>query len=163
MPANLEISVSAELPELQKLLGKLSGARLTGALKNIGEAAVPLARDSFQEGENPYGEAWDPLKGSTLEAFVGKSRKRRRAYGTKPLVRTSALVNSLNWRLVGGDTVAVGASQAYGKYHQGDPDVASKGIVPQRAFLPIASRGLPDAWREELIDAVDSYLAIGGE
>lgn len=167
MPATFTLDLEVDAPDLQRLLAKLDGARLAGALKNIGEAGVPLARDAFQQSRDPYGDEWPALQESTLAALVGKAgipgRKRRSTYGTKPLVRTSKLVNSLNWQLVGSDAVSIGASVAYGKYHQGDPDHPSKGIVPRRMFLPTAEKGLPDAWREELTDAVESYLAVGGE
>ena len=166
MPAYLELSATTEVEALDALLERLTPERLQGAMKNFGEAAVPLARDAFQHGKDPYGKKWKALQKSTLEAFVGRSRKRRKAYGSKPLLRTSALVNSLNWRLVNdpeGPAVAVGASQGYAKYHQGDPDHPSRNIVPQRAFLPTVSRGLPEAWRDELVDALEAYLAVGGE
>lgn len=160
MASILTIAVTSEPEELRQLLEKLQPSNMAGAMKSIGEAGEGLARDAFQDAKDPHGQAWAPLKESTLEAFVGGSRKRRKAYGTKPLVRTSVLANSLNWRLVGSDGVAIGASQHYGKYHQGDPDHATKNIVPQRAFLPIPGRALPDAWRDELVDAVESYLGV---
>jgi len=156
-----ELSITDDIPDLQRLIEKLEPRQLSGAMKNIGEAGVGLARESFQMGKNPYGEAWAPLKESTLEAFVGRGGRQRKSYGARPLVRTSTLMSSLNWSLVmDGSAVAIGVSQRYGKYHQGDPDIPSKGIVPQRAFLPIEDRGLPEAWREELIDAVESYLGV---
>jgi len=167
VPATFTIDLEVDAPDLQRLLEKLDKAKLAGALKNIGDAGVPLARDAFQTSRDPYGEKWPALQASTLAAFVGKAgipgRKRRSAYGTRPLVRTTELVNSLNWQLVGSDAVSIGASVAYGKYHQGDPSHPSKGIVPRRMFLPTAERGLPELWRDELTEAVEAYLAIGGE
>lgn len=167
MPATFTIDLEVDAPDLQRLLARLDKARLVGALKNIGEAGLPLARESFQDSRDPYGQAWPALQASTLAAFVGKAgipgRKRRSAYGTRPLVRTTELVNSLNWQLVGSDAVSIGASVAYGKYHQGDPDHPSRGIVPRRMFLPTAERGLPELWRDELTEAVEAYLDVGGD
>lgn len=159
-----ELDIEAHVPDLQRLLSLLSPSRLAGAMKNVGEAGVGLATESFQTGKDPDGAAWPALQESTLEAFVGKAagRRRRRSYGTRPLIRTATLMRSLRWELRGNDAVAVGTAQAHGVYHQGDPDHASRGIVPPRRFLPERGRELPDAWRSELLDAVESYLASGG-
>jgi hypothetical protein len=164
--ASFEYSLTVDTPQLTRLLRKLDHQGLQGALKNIGEAGVGLARDSFRESKDPYGLAWAPLSDETLESLVGASgipgRRRRRQYGKRPLMRTRALVQSLNWQLVGGGAVSIGASQRYGVYHQGDPTKTDKGIVPRRMFLPTAAKGLPAGWRDELIDAVESFLDVRG-
>lgn len=162
--SEFELNIESHVPDLQRLLSLLSPSRLAGAMKNVGEAGVGLARDSFEAGQAPDGTPWPALQESTLEAYVGKAagRRRRKSYGSRPLIRTATLMRSLRWELRGNDTVAVGTAQAHGIYHQGDPDHASRGIVPPRRFLPERGRALPDAWRTELLDAVESYLASGG-
>lgn len=162
-----ELSIESELPSLKSLLAKLEPAALRGALKNIGEAGVGLATDAFNESTDPYGKKWAPLSEGYLKSLVGASRipgrRRRESFGTRPLVRTGALLRSLNWRLVGAGAVSIGVSQRYGVYHQGDPNHPSKGLIPRRMFLPTAERGLPDEWREEMIDAVEAFLDVGGD
>lgn len=165
MPATFTVDLEVDAPDLKRLLDKLEAGRLRGALKNIGEAGVPLARATFQEGTDPYGAKWPALQQSTLNAYIGRAgvpgRPRRRDRGTTPLNRTGALRGSLNWQLAGADAVSIGASVAYGKYHQGDPERQSADVVPRRMFLPTAERGLPDLWREELTEAVEAYLEHG--
>lgn len=161
----LRIDVRSDLPDVHRLLRKLEPARLTGALKNIGEEGVGLARESFQKSVEPDGETkWKPLSPSTLKSFVGigglTGRRRRESYGTRPLVRTTALMNSLNWQLRDRG-VAIGASAEYAVYHQGDPEHQDKGIVPRRRFLP--ERGdLPERWRTAVLEAVEDFLAEEG-
>lgn len=164
MASEFVLDVAAQVPDLQRLLALLSPSRLQGALKNVGEAGVGMATESFQKGTDPDGTPWPALQESTLEAWVGRAagRRRRRSYGSRPLIRTATLMRSLRWELRGDSTVAIGTAQAAGVYHQGDPDHPSKGILPPRRFLPQAGRALPDAWRTDLLDAVESYLTAGG-
>lgn len=169
MAATFELQATDNTPDLQRLIDKLQPSQLAGALKGVGEGGVGLVREAFQDSKNPYGEKWKDLQESTLEAFVGirasasaRSRRQRKSYGTRPLVRMGALLSSANWQLVlDGTAVVIGVSQHYGKYHQGDPDVASKGIIPERSFLPKADRGLPDAWRDMAIDNIEAFLEGG--
>lgn len=159
-----ELTTKTAAPELQELLEKLEPGRLQGAMKVIGEVGVGLAQESFTTSKDPHGTKWPALKESTLESFV-TPRRRRRSYGTRPLVRTAATMRSINWRLLGltGDVgVAIGASEAHAVYHQGDPSKPNRNIVPQRAFLPVPGKGLPDAWRDDMLKALEAYLAPGG-
>lgn len=166
MAATFELQATDTVPDLERLLEKLQPRELTGALKVIGEGGVGLVYQAFQDSENAYGEKWAPLQESTLEAFVGKAggtksgaRRRRRSYGTRPLVRMAGLMRSANFALtLDGSAVVIGVSQHYGKFHQGDPDHPSKGIIPERSFLPTAERGLPDAWRDMAIDSIEAFL-----
>lgn len=159
-----DLDVAAGVPDLSRLLSRLSPQSLRGAMKNIGEAGVGLAQQAFHDAQAPDGTRWAALQESTLNAWVGRAagRRRRRQFGTRPLIRHGVLMRSLSWSLVGDDAVAIGTSQAHGVFHQGDPDHASRGIIPPRRFLPEAGRELPDSWREELLDAVESYLSEGG-
>lgn len=160
----LRIDVRTDLPDVFRLIEKLEPARLDAVLKNIGEEGVGLARESFQQSVEPDGKTkWKPLAETTLEALVGigglKGRRRRKDYGTRPLVRTATLMNSLNWQLKDGG-VAIGASASYAVYHQGDPDHQDKAIVPRRRFLP--ERELPDRWRNAVLEAVEGFLEEEG-
>lgn len=164
----LEIRVDSEKDGIFGVLARLEQPRLAAALKNVGEFGVGQVREAFQKSTDPYGDAWQPLAKSTLASYVGakvagKTRRRRSKYGTRPLIRTSALVNSANYRLVQSETaVSIGVSKRYGVYHQGDDSKPSKGRVPRRMFLPTAKRGLPEAWRTGVTEAVESYLDVSG-
>lgn len=160
----LTINVRSDLPDVHRLLRKLEPGRLDAALKNIGEEGEGLVRESFQLGVEPDGRTkWQPLAESSLKSRVGigglPGWRRRSEYGTRPLVRTTALMNSVNWQLRDGG-VAVGLSAAYAVYHQGDPDHQDRGLVPRRRFLP--ERELPPRWRDAILDAVEDFLEQEG-
>ncbi len=164
----LEIRVDSEMDGIFGVLARLEQPRLAAALKNVGEFGLGQVREAFQKSEDPYGEKWKPLAESTLASYVGakvagKTRRRRSSYGTRPLIRTSALVNSANYRLVQSETaVSIGVSQRHGVYHQGDPKKPDKKKVPRRMFLPTGSRGLPEAWRTGVTGTIESYLDVSG-
>lgn len=163
----LRLDVRVDLPDVQRLLRRLEPEQRAEALETIGEEGQNLARDSFMESRDPYGNEWPPLKQSTLKSYVTipgiAGRRRREAFGLRPLVRTTDLMNSVNWQHVErGVSVAIGSSVRYAVYHQGDPNHVDKGIVPRRRFLPDATDGLPPVWRSAFLEAVEEYLE-GGE
>lgn len=164
MPARFEVTLREELPDIKRLLRRLEPTQVRGAMQSVGEAGVGLAQESFRASKEPDGTSWPKLQESTLEAWVGRAegRRRRKSYGTRPLVRTTTLMRSMRWQLVGDSAVAIGTSQAAGVFHQGDPDRPNRRIIPPRRFLPERGRPLPDAWRDELVDAIQSSLNAGG-
>ncbi len=164
MAARFEFTTKSDLPDVRRLLRRLSPTELRGALKNVGEAGVGLAQGAFKGSKAPDGTSWPALQESTLAAWVGNAagRRRRREYGTRPLVRTATLMRSVGWQLVGDDAVAIGTAQAAGVFHQGDPDHPNRHIIPPRRFLPERGKPLPDEWRDEFVDAIESFLD-GGE
>ena len=168
MPAAFELTTETDTPDVQRLLAKLQPNQLAAVMKIVGVGGQDLVREAFQTSENAYGEKWAPLQESTLAAFVGRGVggksgwRRRKSYGTRPLVRKGALMASATSSVtLDGSAVKIGVSKAYGVFHQGDSDVPSKGIVPERSFLPKADRGLPDAWRDMVIDSIEAHL--GGD
>lgn len=164
----LEIRVDSEKDGIFGVLARLEQPRLAAALKSVGEFGVNRVTEAFQQSTDPYGEKWKPLAQSTLASYVGakvagKTRRRRSTYGTRPLIRTSELYGSANYRLVQSETaVSIGVSKRYGVYHQGDPSKPDKKRVPRRMFLPAGSRGLPEVWRSGVTGAIDSYLDVSG-
>ena len=163
MAARFEFTTKSDVPDVHRLLRKLSGTELRGAMKVIGRGGENLARQAFQDAEAPDGTAWPALQESTLNAWVGDAagRRRRRQFGTRPLIRQGTLMNSITSRLVDDATVAIGTAQAAGVFHQGDPDHPSRGIIPPRRFLPERGKPLPDEWRQELVGALEEYLEGG--
>lgn len=168
MPAEFELTTETTVPDLDRLLAKLRPDQLAAVMKIVGVGGQDLVRESFQTSKTAYGEKWAPLQESTLEAFVGRGvggkggRRRRKSYGTRPLVRMGTLMSSATSTVtLDGSAVKIGVSKAYGVFHQGDPDVPSKGIVPERSFLPKAERGLPDAWRVMVVESIEAHLGGG--
>lgn len=159
----LDLTQTDDLPDIKRLLQRLEPKQFRAALKVMGEAGVDLAQQAFQQSTAPDGTRWAALQESTLNAWVGDvaGRRRRRTYGKRPLVRHADLMRSVRLQFVGDDAVVVGTAQAAGVFHQGDPDHPSKGIIPPRRFLPERDRPLPDAWREELVDALEAVVTEG--
>jgi phage gpG-like protein len=154
----VKIRVTADTPDIQRLIERLRPEQVDGALKAVGEAGVSLVRDSFQRSEDPYGKAWQALSDKTLRRKVPGTNRVRSSYSDgRPLRRRGHLMSSFNARVSRG-TVEIGTPMPHAKYHQGDDNHPSKGIIPRRMFLPVADRGLPKAWQEEITETIEAYL-----
>ena len=153
------LRITKNLDRLNRMLSKLEGQGRRAMLKNVGEAAVGLVHDGFNESRDPYGEKWQPLSQDYLESIVPGTRRRRRSYGTRPLVRRGILRLSFNYK-VREHGVEVGTPWAFAKFHQGDPTHPSRGRLPPRAMLPTKERGMPKRWRDDIIDAIEAHLEV---
>lgn len=130
-------AMAAALRDVRKIVDALG--RLP---RDLAVAAAPdittLLRRQFLEGVDPYGNAWAPLKPSTL-----------RQHGPPPLTFKGALRDgTVAEPMTGvriGLTLRVGAR--YGAFHQLGFRVG-KTKVPARKVLP--NRGIPAAWRAVL-------------
>lgn len=149
--ARLDIDVELDVAPIQELLQTLEGrgGDMKDAWKAVGEAGVSLVRESFKESKDPYGERWQELAPETLE--------RKGAGKYKPLIDEGKLRNSFNSRAASMG-VEIGTPYAFAAFHQGDPGHPSQNIMPQRSFLPLTDRPLPDAWREEILDTLEALL-----
>lgn len=110
------------------------------ALKLIGQTILDdIVLPAFSSSTAPDGTPWEPLKESTLEGIVpGTAGRRRKTYGSKPLVRRRLLRNSMNWQLTADQrAVSIGTPFEWFKYHQQPPtNPPGKGIIPRRPALP---------------------------
>ena len=115
------------------------------ALKKIGQAVYSQIRLHYKNAEDPSGQAWRPLKPSTVRQKVRKSGK------VVPLVDTGNLRNSLNYR-VDGDKLRIGYSARYSVFHQ----LGTK-FMPKRKILPTDVDELDmEEIKEVLLDEVVS-------
>jgi len=108
------------------------------ALEAMGLAIVSLAQRAFtQSSLRP--SVWPPLKSATLKA------KKRKGYGSKPLIASAALAHSPRVVSVTSREVVVGSDRRAGRHslaaiHQlGSTD----GRVPSRPFFPFTKTGRP--------------------
>lgn len=153
----MKLSIDFHLDPLEKLMRKLEPAQFQEALEVVGETGVSLVRRSFAESRNPYDEPWDPIQRYTR--YLGDGSKRERFPTDKPLIDTGMLRNSFNYQ-VSGLSVEIGTPYAWYIYHQGDPSQPDKGIMPERAALPSAERGLPISWSNEILESIQAYLEV---
>jgi phage gpG-like protein len=153
----VKIRATSDTPDLQRLRNRLEPDQVQAALKSVGEAGVALVRDSFQQGKDPYGKAWQVLSDKTLGMRVPGTKHRRSTYSDgRPLRRRGHLMSSFTYQVVGNE-VEIGTPRPHAKYHQGD-NHPSKGIIPRRMFLPLPDRGLPKAWQDEITETIEAFL-----
>lgn len=145
---------SAAVQQMLERVAKATGSP-RAALVNIGETGVNLVQESFRTETSAHGEKWPALSPRTIAA-----RKAKGYAGEKPLQRTGIFRRSFHWDLTSdGKGVTIGTPHKFAKYHQGDPDHPSKGIIPKRSFLPEKHRAFPRAWREQMVADLAEYLA----
>lgn len=116
--------------------------------------------EAFNAGRGPWGQQWKPLASSTLNSFVPGTRRRRRSYGTKPLVRRRHLQSSFNVESRGRKSVSIGTPFEHAKYHQAfDDNPPGKGIIPERPFMPTQKAGRwPPRIQSGMDEAVDTLI-----
>lgn len=108
------------------------------ALEAMGLAIVSLAQRAFtQPSLRP--SVWPPLKAATIKA------KKRKGYGSKPLISSAALAHSPRVVAVDSRKVVVGSDRRAGRHslaaiHQLG---SSDGRVPARPFFPFTKTGQP--------------------
>jgi phage gpG-like protein len=108
------------------------------ALEAMGLAITSLAQRAFtQSSLRPA--VWPPLKAATIKA------KKRKGYGSKPLIASASLAHSPRIVSVDNRKVVVGSDRRAGRHslasiHQfGSKD----GRVPARPFFPFTKSGQP--------------------
>lgn len=154
----MKIDIKTDLADLQKLVDKFSVNQLRSLNKDIAEELLNFTRDRFQTSTNPYGFKWRPLAQSTLNSTVRTGRKRR-SYGTRPLVRQSTLMNSFNSSGTDHQVIVIGTPLDYAKYHQGE-DGRIPTRVPRRMILPTKARGLPPAYYQAIRERILEHAGL---
>ncbi len=153
------------------------------ALEGIGGELLKNIQQGFEAGVSPYGQKWAPLKhrsgkplldsgklhnsisyrvvGNAVE--IGTNRPyakvhqfgaeiERAAYSKQIRHRTDAKGNLLRTKLFGGKGL-IFAKDSHARAQTRWVEVgAHKIAIPARPFLP--TDGLPDSWRDDVIDVV---------
>jgi phage gpG-like protein len=120
-------------------------------LESIGRMLKSNIQRGFVGSRDPYGNAWAPLK--TRQGM--------------PLVKDGHLMNSIDYQ-VGGNSVEVGTNKVQGALQNFGGTVTAKNgkslffmvgpnkvfvksvTIPARQFIP--TDGLPDDWRDDVLD-----------
>jgi hypothetical protein len=102
-------------------------------------------QQEFDEGRDPYGDAWEPL----AEATVARGRH------APPLTDTGAMRHSASVRPMRGAGVAVTIEHPAEDHQTGWEGV--QGWGPARAILPDREE-LPEAWETAIDDAVEAQV-----
>lgn len=136
-------SVLAALSQLQR-----AAADLSPALREIGEVLTESTKQRFAATRSPDGSPWEANTPATLEY------KR----GNKPLAgETGVLADTINYKLIGNDTLAVGSPMEYAAMQQFGGTKAEFphlwGDIPARPFL-----GLSDDDEKEVLEIINDYL-----
>lgn len=132
----MDVELVADTKQLQELARKVKllgphNPKIRAGLNEIAALWENRIKANFRRSVNPYGIAWAPIK----------HRK------GQPLIDTGMLRNSIQGE-VRGLSIVLGSSIEYADAHQ-------KGItVKQRMFLPVASLGLPDKWKNEYVKII---------
>ena len=118
-------------------------------LRHNGELILLHLDQGFENETDPYGVPWQPNAPFTI------SQKTARGQIQKVLQATGRGRDSINYRIVGGNTLIVGTPVGYMADHQ-----LGRG-VPKREFLFTAERGLPEPVRDEFLRSTGNYVATG--
>lgn len=164
----LDFNIDKLTSDIQAKLS-LTPQKMAKIQKAVGNTLISLSHDCFDQGVDPYGVVWQPLKWRQGE----------------PLRDTGILRNSITWQPTYNGIVA-GHSTKYGDYHQngtgiyagnqaykitpkakkalwfegaGHPlkSVTIKGI-PARRFFPVKKFGMPKTWADEIEQAIKDVL-----
>lgn len=119
------------------------------ALEEIGAYLHRRVIENFERQSDPWGRPWEPLSPETV-ARKGSSRI---------LEDTGGLRQSIAWRLVGSEAVAVGTNLEYAPVHQFG---AKRKNIPERPFLPVAETGvdLPGDHLADVIEILERYYGF---
>lgn len=147
----IDISNQAVTTAFNKLLQL--GQNPAPALEGIGSLMQAKVQTGFRTSTSPYGGQWD------------KPGHR----SGKPLINSGQLLKSIDYRLV-GNAVEIGTNKHYAAIHQfggvikpknktrlffmlGKRKIFARQVtIPARPFLPV--NGLPDSWRDDVVDVV---------
>ena len=126
-------------PDLRARLARVQNPE--PAMRRMGQVLVNWARQAFRD-ESKRPATWPGLSPKTL------AQKKKKGYGSRPLIASGLLSRSPRVVSVGRDEVVVGSDRAVGTYslaaiHQlGAP----KRKIPARPFFPFVSgRTRPEA------------------
>lgn len=141
-------------PDLRAKMATLKSPRK--ALESIGVAIVSMAQRAFTQASlRPV--TWPALRPATLKA------KKRKGYGSKPLISSGALAHSPRVVSVTGSRVVVGSDRKAGSHslaaiHQLG---SSDGRIPARPVWPFTESGLmTERGRRVVLAAAKKSLSL---
>ncbi|NOR71664.1 MAG: phage virion morphogenesis protein [Methylomarinum sp.] len=144
----IEFDSQTVLNALQNL--QQASSDLEPALVEIGEMLTESTKQRFESASSPNGNAWPS------NSKVTTSRKP----GNKPLIgETGLLMDTINYQLVGDNTLEVGSPMEYAAMQQFGGNKSEFpwlwGDIPARPFL-----GVSDEDEKEILDIVHDHLQL---
>lgn len=118
-----------------KVLDSLSNVDYFKPLDEIGARFIARVRLGFRTSTDPYGNEWDQLK----------VREGQPLRDTGRLEKSFVHLANLNGQL------RIGSNLIYASTHN-----EGRGPIPKRQIIP--GDELPQAWEEEAVQVIDSYL-----
>lgn len=158
----MAVRLSGDFERLERLLeraGRIaSGDFRKRLLRSMAREVNRQIERGFQEGRDPYGKPWAPLKfraGKPLVDSGGLQRAAQSARATDTGVMVSIdLVQAKTHQY--GTTIRAKPAKALRFRAGGRFIFAKKVTIPPRPFLPDGD--LPPVWRDRLADVVDRAL-----
>lgn len=125
-------ALAERLAELEDIPSRIAGEVADGITEEL--------RQQFDGGHDPYGNAWKPLKASTIK---------RKGGDTRILRRTDTLSSETVATPRRGAGVEI-TSVDYGRFHQtGTENMTARPVLPDQDELP-------EAWQEVIQEATDT-------
>lgn len=126
-----------------------------------------LAKEAYQSGSDPWGKSWARNTGATLK------RKAALGMGSRPMIATGALFNSLKVRSTGDRiSIVIGEGLPYAEtVISGNPKNrmfntkrGNPAPIPARRVLPVYRDGrvtVPNAWWQSMVEPWYEYFGVG--
>lgn len=155
----LKIDVAAAANGLRGMMKR--GRTIGNALKEVSNLWRSKVEQGFQNQRDPYGNAWEPLKDSTL-----RLRQRKGIFGSQILSETGEMAQSLEVE-VSNKEIRMTMDDPAEIHQYGNPTnrMFGKGIapIPQRKIFPIQGGQveLPADWSVEALATLGKYVKDG--
>ena len=156
------IANDEDLRRLEQRLAELaSGRGLQELARNIGEEAVELVREGFEQERDPYGTPWAPIThrdGAILRDTRAMVNSLHVASATESQVTIAMGV----WYAIvhqTGKTIVPRFAKALRFMSHGKPVFAKKVTIPARPFFP-REGDLPASWVASLDEMTNEWFKV---
>ena len=152
-----------DLEQLVRKLGELeSGRAIESLARNIGEEAVELVHQCFEDERDPYGHSWDKL--SDLTERTGKILRDRGTMRNSLHLATAnpteAVIEIGVWYAIvhqEGRTITPRFAKALRWMFHGKPVFAQSVTIPARPFFP-RTNDLPRTWVSAFDEVAEEWF-----
>lgn len=154
------IANDADLERLVRKLGEIeSGQALRGLALNIGEEAIQLVREGFDEERDPYGTAWKPL--TYRDGRILRDRGvMLNSLHLASADASGAVIEMGVWYAIvhqEGRTITPNVAKALRFMVYGKPVYAQSVTVPARPFFP-RENDLPSSWVSAFDEVTEEWF-----
>ena len=165
----MDLTVEIDDKQVQSALSALLSAveRPEPALKRIGATLTDNIRLGFHDSQDPYGRPWkavlresgQPLRdaGNLMDSFTYRVTDNEVVVGSALTVEYDGRRHNLAAIHQYGATIRPVKAKALRFVINGRHIAAQKVTIPPRKMIP--DRGLPDEWRDDVLDILQRHLA----